>query len=72
MDIFWTTSGLEKITSGGHNITRDTLFASIRNILKRKKNKILHIFKLLPVDDGRDGNKNHIAFSNLRVIIYHP
>ena len=53
---FGATSGLGKLTSGGHIRTQNSLMHYFET-LKTKKVKKNSIFILLPVDDGSDGKK---------------
>ena len=53
---FGATSGLGKLTSGGHIRTQNSLMHNFET-LKTKKLKKNSIFILLPVDDGSDGKK---------------
>ena len=68
---FGATSGLGKLTSGGHIRTQDSLMHYFKT-LKTKKLKKNSIFILHPVDDGSDGKQIEMTISIPIVAIYHP
>ena len=68
---FGATSGLGKLTSGGHIRTQNSLMHYFET-LTTKKLKKNSIFILLPVDDGSDGKKIEMTISIPIVAIYHP
>ena len=59
---FGATSGLGKLTSGGHIRTQNSLMHYFET-LKTKKLKKYNIFILLPVDDGSDCKKIEMTIS---------
>ena len=69
---FGATSGLGKLTSGGHIRTQNSLMHYFETLKTKKLKKKPSIFILLPVDDGSDGKKIEMTISIPIVAIYHP